>query len=51
MAFNWRLAVPELAMQIEDSDTRLILAERELEPLLAAALGEMAHPPEVHWID
>ena len=51
VVFNWRLAAPELAVQIADSDTRLIIAEREVEPLLTAALLEMANPPEIHWID
>lgn len=51
VAFNWRLAIPELAMQIADSDTRLIIAEREMQPLLDAALLEMATPPDIFWID
>jgi acyl-CoA synthetase (AMP-forming)/AMP-acid ligase II len=51
VVFNWRLAAPELAQQIADSETRLIIAERELEPLLAPALAALDHPPEVVWID
>lgn len=51
VAFNWRLAAPELAMQIEDSDTRLIIAERKMQPLLVAALVEMTTPPQIYWID
>lgn len=49
--FNWRLAAPELAQQIRDSETGLIIAERELEPLLGEALGLLENPPRVTWID
>lgn len=51
VVFNWRLAAPELAQQIADSETGLIIAERELEPLLGAALALMENPPKVVWID
>ena len=51
VVFNWRLAAPELAQQIADSETRLILAERELEPLLSGALAEVSNPPKVVWFD
>lgn len=49
--FNWRLAAPELAVQIADSETGLIIAEREMEPLLAPALAILENPPKVVWID
>ena len=51
VVFNWRLAAAELAQQIADSETGLIIAERELEPLLSAALATMEIPPQVTWID
>ncbi|MES2492559.1 MAG: AMP-binding protein [Pseudomonadota bacterium] len=51
VVFNWRLAAPELAQQISDSETGLIIAERELEPLLAGALALLDNPPRVTWID
>jgi acyl-CoA synthetase (AMP-forming)/AMP-acid ligase II len=51
VVFNWRLAAPELVQQIGDSETRVIIAERELEGLLGEALAAMEHPPAVVWID
>jgi len=51
VVFNWRLAAAELAEQVRDSDTHLIVAERELEPLLSAALAQLPHKPRVVWID
>jgi acyl-CoA synthetase (AMP-forming)/AMP-acid ligase II len=51
VVFNWRLAAPELAQQIRDSETHIIIAERELEPLMSAALAGMDRPPELVWID
>ena len=51
VVFNWRLAAPELAQQIADSATRLIIAERELEPLLGPALAALDYPPAVVWIE
>ena len=51
VVFNWRLAAPELAQQISDSETGLIIAERELEPLLGSALALMENRPKVVWID
>ncbi|HMO69236.1 MAG TPA: long-chain-fatty-acid--CoA ligase [Novosphingobium sp.] len=51
VVFNWRLSAAELAVQIKDSETGLIVAERELEPLLAPALAELENPPKVVWID
>ena len=51
VVFNWRLAATELAVQIKDSETGLIIAERELEPLLGAALAGLENAPKVVWID
>ena len=51
VVFNWRLAAAELAVQIKDSETGLIIAEREFEPLLAPALATLESPPKVTWID
>ena len=51
VVFNWRLAPAELAEQISNSETRLIIAERELETLLSAALAILDNPPEVVWLD
>lgn len=51
VAFNWRLAAAELAEQIRDSATALIIAERELEPLLKAALALLDGQPQIVWID
>ena len=51
VVFNWRLAAAELAEQVRDSDTALIIAERELEPLLAPALALLEREPRVVWID
>jgi acyl-CoA synthetase (AMP-forming)/AMP-acid ligase II len=51
VVFNWRLAAPELAQQIADSEARLAIVERELEPLWTAACAELANPPKAIWID
>jgi acyl-CoA synthetase (AMP-forming)/AMP-acid ligase II len=51
VVLNWRLAAPELAAQIEDSETRYVIVEREMEPLWSAAAALMASPPETLWID
>ena len=51
VVFNWRLAAPELAQQIADSETGLIIAERELEPLLSAALAGLDVAPRIVWTD
>jgi acyl-CoA synthetase (AMP-forming)/AMP-acid ligase II len=51
VVFNWRLAAPELAQQIADSEARLAIVERELEPLWTAACAELASPPKAIWID
>ncbi|WP_068075747.1 long-chain-fatty-acid--CoA ligase [Novosphingobium lentum] len=49
--FNWRLAVPELAQLIADSDTRLVIVERGLESLWSAAAALTDRAIEVIWID
>jgi acyl-CoA synthetase (AMP-forming)/AMP-acid ligase II len=51
VVLNWRLAAPELAAQIEDSETRFVVVERELADLWNAATALMASPPEALWID
>ena len=51
VVLNWRLAAPELAAQIEDSEARFVIVEREMEPLWTAATALMASPPEALWID
>jgi acyl-CoA synthetase (AMP-forming)/AMP-acid ligase II len=51
VVLNWRLAAPELADQIADSQTHLVIVEREFEPLWAAATALMAAPPRAIWID
>lgn len=49
--YNWRLAAPELAQQIADSQARFAIVERECEPLWQAACGLLSTPPEAIWID
>jgi acyl-CoA synthetase (AMP-forming)/AMP-acid ligase II len=51
VVLNWRLSPPELAAQIEDSETRFVIVERELAELWNAATALMVAPPEVQWID
>ncbi len=51
VVLNWRLAPPELAAQIEDSEARFVIVERELAELWNAATALMASPPEAQWID
>jgi acyl-CoA synthetase (AMP-forming)/AMP-acid ligase II len=51
VVLNWRLAPPELAAQIEDSETRFVIVEREMAELWNAATALMAAPPEALWID
>lgn len=51
VALNWRLAAPELAEQIADSQTEFVIVEREQEPLWTAACALMASPPRAIWID
>jgi acyl-CoA synthetase (AMP-forming)/AMP-acid ligase II len=51
VVLNWRLAAPELAAQIEDSETRFVIVERELAELWNAATALMPSPPQALWID
>ena len=51
VALNWRLAAPELAAQIADSETGLVIVERELAPLWDQATASLKVPPKVVWID
>jgi acyl-CoA synthetase (AMP-forming)/AMP-acid ligase II len=51
VALNWRLAAPELADQITDSQTEFVIVEREQEPLWTAACALMDTPPRAIWID
>ena len=51
VVLNWRLAAPELAQQIADSDTKTVIVEREQEPLWSAATALMDRPPRAIWID
>lgn len=49
--FNWRLAVPELAQLIEDSQTRLCIVERALGDLWNEAASLCGRRIETIWID
>jgi acyl-CoA synthetase (AMP-forming)/AMP-acid ligase II len=52
VALNWRLTGSELAAQVQDSETRLVFVERELESLwmeVCQFLGGAA--PQATWID
>jgi acyl-CoA synthetase (AMP-forming)/AMP-acid ligase II len=52
VVLNWRLAPVELASQIADSETAVIIIDRELEPLWLEARKHLASPlPELLWID
>ncbi len=51
VVLNWRLAAPELAQQIADSAARLVIVEREQEPLWTAACALLDRPPRPVWID
>jgi acyl-CoA synthetase (AMP-forming)/AMP-acid ligase II len=52
VVLNWRLAPVELASQIADSETALIVIERELENLWSETSKHLAGPlPELLWID
>ena len=51
VALNWRLSAPELAEQIGDSEARMVIVEREMEPLWQAAVAHLATVPEAIWID
>jgi len=49
--YNWRLAPPELAMQIADSEAELAVVDRDCAPLWEAACAMLERPPETVWID
>jgi acyl-CoA synthetase (AMP-forming)/AMP-acid ligase II len=52
VVLNWRLAAIELAGQIEDSTTRLVIVEREFAPLWTEACRLLpGKEPEAVWID
>ncbi len=52
VVLNWRLSAGELAAQVEDSRARLVVVERELEPLWVQACQSLgAAAPETLWID
>jgi len=49
--FNWRLAIPELAQLITDSNARLTIVERSMEEMWNAALAASGRTMETIWID
>ncbi len=49
--FNWRLSIPELAQLIADSQARITIVERGLEPMWTAALAVSGRSIETIWID
>jgi acyl-CoA synthetase (AMP-forming)/AMP-acid ligase II len=51
VVLNWRLAPPELAEQIADSEAKIAIVVREQEPLWSAAVALMDSPPRAIWID
>lgn len=51
VVLNWRLAAPELAEQIKDSEVGFAIVERELAELWNAACALLDTPPEILWID
>jgi acyl-CoA synthetase (AMP-forming)/AMP-acid ligase II len=52
VVLNWRLSGIELAAQVQDSETRLVFVERELESLWQDACRSLgAAAPQVIWID
>jgi len=44
---NWRLAAPEVAFQLEDSATRLLLCDPDLKANARGACAQLAAPPEL----
>lgn len=48
---NWRLAPPELAQQITDSEAEVVIVEREQEELWNATTALMENAPHAIWID
>lgn len=51
VAVNWRLGVSELAHIVEDSQPRVVLAEREFEQGFCGALDRTGLHPEIVWLD
>lgn len=51
VVLNWRLAAPELADQIKDSEARFAIVETEMAELWNAACALIDTPPEALWID
>jgi long-chain acyl-CoA synthetase len=52
VVLNWRLTAVELAEQVQDSETRLVFVERELESLWLDACRSLgAAAPQAIWID
>jgi acyl-CoA synthetase (AMP-forming)/AMP-acid ligase II len=52
VVLNWRLSAVELAAQVEDSETRLVIVERDLEPLWQDACKSLsAAVPQVIWLE
>ena len=51
VVLNWRLTAVELAEQIRDSETQLIFAEREMQPLLDEACVLADVKAEAIWFD
>lgn len=48
---NWRLAIPELAQLIGDSQAKLAIVEREMEEMWNEALAQSGKLVETVWID
>lgn len=49
--YNWRLAAPELATIIADSDAKEVIVERSLASLWEAAATQAGYTGQVIWID
>jgi len=49
--FNWRLSIPELALQIADSEAPVAIVEREFASLWNDACALLETPPRTIWID
>lgn len=51
VVLNWRLAAPELAEQITNSQAKFVIVEREQGSLWTGACAHMTNPPRAIWID
>ena len=49
--FNWRLSIPELAVQIADSEASVAIVESEFAGLWNDACALLERPPRTFWID